>query len=278
MAAETPRPGQDQRRGGGGPARRRPREDLPPDPRQPGALLQGAEGGGLAHRLPREAGRRASSAGWAGCPPRSAPRIEGAGPGPTSRDHGRVRRAAEHRARLRAQRDRHRGHRRGRGHRGGARHAALRGPHPGHRHAGRGGRRRQGQADGGGRLQGRGRGHDDPRPLRHPGLAAEPRHHQGQVRVLRQGLARLVVALARGQRAQRDDPALRLARPDAPADQAATRACTASSPRAATRPTSSPSTRRPSSTCGRPPRTTARSCCGASRAAPRARQPRPAAR
>ena len=37
--------------------------------------------------------------------------------------HGRVRRPAQHRARLRTQRDRHRGHRRGRRHRGRARHA-----------------------------------------------------------------------------------------------------------------------------------------------------------
>ena len=99
----------------------------------------------------------------------------------------------------------------------------------------------------------------------HPGLAAEPRHHQGQVRVLRQGRPRVVVALARRQRAERDDPALRLARPDAAAAPARRARARRSSPRAATRPTSSPSTPRRSSTCARPPRTTARSCCGASR-------------
>jgi hypothetical protein len=91
----------------------------------------------------------------------------GAEPRAHHRDHGRVRRAAKHRARLRAQRDRDRGHRRGGGNRGGAADPALPGPHPGDRHARRGGRGRQGTDDGGGRLPGGGRGQGDSQTRRH---------------------------------------------------------------------------------------------------------------
>src|SRR5215468_9395220 len=70
----------------------------------------------------------------------------------------------------------------------------------------RGRRGGQGQAPGGRRLSRRGRGHDEPWSLRNPGVAPDPRHHQGQMRVLRQGLPRLVVAVERGECAQHHDP------------------------------------------------------------------------
>ena len=188
--------------------------------------------------------------GVGGVPTAFRATVNGAGDGPDGRDHVRVRRAAQHRARVRAQH--HRDVRR-RGGRGAGRRAvaAPGGSDPGDRHAGRGGRGREGEAPQGGRVRGRGLRDDDPR-LRpdHP-PPGSPRHRPGRLRVRGEGGPRRGRSLGRDQRARR-------LHPDVQRGQHAATAGAAGLPdprdhrrTAGRRRTSSPSTRRRRSTSGR---------------------------
>ena len=169
-------------RPGGGPPRRRSRVDLAQDSRQSRARLPGGQGRRLAGRLPHRArvqggARRRRSGDGVSRDARDGPRAH-------HRDPLRVRRAAGHRARVRSQRHRHLGRRRGGGAGRRARQAAGRND-PGDRHARRGGWRRQDSPDQGRRVPDRGRGHDDPR-LRPLDPAPGPaRHHARGLRVPR---------------------------------------------------------------------------------------------
>ena len=140
----------------------------------PELAYQEVQGLRLAQRVPRPSRASRSSGAWAGWRPRSAPpsRPARARPSPscasTTRCPASGTRAATTssppRARARARRWPP------------CKGAAAQGPHPGDRHARRGGRRRQGQADQGRRLQGRGLRHDDPRLRPHDPAPGPARH------------------------------------------------------------------------------------------------------
>ena len=130
--------------------------------------------------------------------------INGAGAGPTIAILAEYDAASFHRSRVRPQRHRDGRHGRRGGARSGPRPDPVRGPHPGDRHPGGGRRRGQGApAWRPASFADVDAGDDDPRPVRDPGVATDAGHHQGEGRVPRQGDPRLLVAVARRERAER---------------------------------------------------------------------------
>ena len=229
---------------------RRARGAVPPDPRASRARLPGGAGLRLALRTSSRAKGFKVERGVGGVDTAFRATLE-TGRRPDHRDPVRVRRAARHRARVRAQRHRDVGRGRGRGAGRGAR-PASRGPHPGDRHARRGGRRRQGEADPGRACSGRGLRDDDPRLRPHAsstricsascGPPSSTRgkapHASADPWVGRQRARRLHPDLQRGQHA-------------APAGAAGLPHPRHHHRTAGRRPTSSPSTPPRPSTCGR---------------------------
>ncbi len=188
------------RRGRGGAAGRRAHRAVARHPRPSRAGLRGDPRRRAGRAVPHRAGLQGGGRG--GRHPDRVPGEPRDRPGAHARDPVRVRRPAGRRPRLRPQRHRGGGRRRGRGAHGRARRPARR-PRGGDRHARGGARRRQGLPGGGGALPGRRRGDDDPRLRPDPAPPGPARGGPGHVRVGGPGLARLGGPVGGPQRARR---------------------------------------------------------------------------